>query len=169
MRWWLGIALFLVLGGPARADNSACWGDGVDEPGRPDISCTELAEELLINLEGANLARVVGAMNAPGLPDDDGVLHYVSNYSLRQRAGAGVVDLRFGHDGKVEVINAVIDNGHGQTGIRFVWNGTLGSCSDFPGSIQRCDNRKGAPRPLGQQPDRSKGGFWGRLSRWLGD
>jgi hypothetical protein len=147
MRWWPGIALVAMLGGPASADNGACWGDGADEPGRPDITCAKLTERLLISLEGATLAQVVEAMNAPGSPDDGGVLHFISNYALREHGGVGVVDFRFGAERKVEAINAVIDAQRGQRATRFVWNVAEPGCSDFPGSIQRCDN-KGQPVTL---------------------
>jgi hypothetical protein len=169
MRLWLGVVLVSVLGGPAFADNAKCWGDGVDEPGRPDISCTELTEGLLLSLEGATKAEVLRAMNAPGVPDNGGVLHFVSNYAWRQRSGVGVVDFHFGPDGQVEVINATVDASSGKKGMRFVWNATLGSCSDFSGSIQRCDNHEGAPRAL--QPVASQapigGGVWSWLPSWL--
>jgi hypothetical protein len=147
MRCWLGIALVATLSSRAHADNSACWGNGVDEPGRPDISCAKLTGQLLVGLDGASLVQVVEAMNAPGLPDDGGVLHFVSNYALRQRGGVGVVNFRFGRDGKVEGINAVVDRQHGRGARRFIWNVAEEGCSDFPGSIQRCDNQERAPRP----------------------
>jgi hypothetical protein len=170
MRWWLGIALVCMLGGPARANNGACWGDGSDEPGRPDISCTQLTEQLLVSLEGATLVQVVEAMNAPGLPDDGGVLHFVSNYALRERGGVGVVDFRFGTDRRVEAINALVEGQHGQRATRFVWNVVEAGCSDFPGSIQRCDNREGAARhfePSPPPPVEQRGALdW--LHKWLG-
>jgi hypothetical protein len=169
MRLWLGILLVSVLGGPAYADNAECWGDGMDEPGRPDISCTELTERLLLSLERATKAEVLLAMNAPGVPDNGGVLHFVSNYALRQRSGAGVVDFHFGPDGRVEVISATVDAPSGKEGMRFVWNATLGSCSDFPGSIQRCDNHEGAPRPVQHISHQTPApeGVWSWLPSWL--
>jgi hypothetical protein len=170
MRWWPGIALVAMLGGSAHADNSACWGGGTDEPGRPDISCTQLTEQLLVSLEGATLVQVVEAMNAPGLPDDGGVLHFVSNYALRQRGGVGFVDFRFGHARRVEAISALLDGLHGQRATRFVWNVAEPGCSDFPGSIQRCDNREGAARQFESSPPppAEPQGPLDWLHRWLG-
>jgi hypothetical protein len=154
---------------PRLCDNSACWGDGEDEPGRPDITCTRLTEKLFVSLEGASLVQVVEAMNAPGLPDDGGVLRYVSNYAMRQRGGVGVVSFRFGRDRKVMGIFAIVDRLHGQRGRKFIWNVNEAGCSDFPGSIQRCDNQGGASRPVEQPPKPSKErSSWGWLSRWLG-
>jgi hypothetical protein len=134
MRWWPGIMLVAMLGGPAHADNSACWGGGKDGPGRPDISCTQLTEQLLVSPEGATLAQVVEAMNAPGLPEDGGVPHFVSNYALRQRGDVGVVDFRFGH-ARVEAISALLDGRHGQRAMRFAWNISEPGCSDFPAAF----------------------------------
>ncbi len=42
------------LSSRAHADNSACWGNGVDELGRPDISRAKLTGRLLVGLQGAS-------------------------------------------------------------------------------------------------------------------
>jgi hypothetical protein len=62
-----------------------------------------------------------------------------------------------------------VDASSGKKGMRFVWNATLGSCSDFSGSIQRCDNHEGAPRSLQSVASQAPigGGAWSWLPSWL--
>jgi hypothetical protein len=132
---------------PAYADTSQCWWMAND-PSHPELSCTKLAAAALLGLEGASKAQVVKAMGAPGLPDSGGVLRFESNYAFRRRGYSGAVAFTFSPDGRVDVIDAAVDAPHQKYGMKFVWNADVPGCSDFPGSIQRCDNVEGAPRPV---------------------
>jgi hypothetical protein len=167
MRVWLGIVFVVALSHSAHADNAACWGGGQDDRDRPDITCVPLTEALLIGLEGATRAEVVAAMNAPGSPSDNGSLRFESNYAFRTKGDVGFVDVKFGLDGRVDVIDAAIEAPHHGQGIRFDWNASVAGCSDFPDSIQRCDNIQGQPRPVQDDAAQRRGRFWAWLPHWL--
>ncbi len=167
MRVWLGIVVAAGLSSSAYADNAACWGGGQDDRDRPDISCVPLTEPLLLSLEGATRAEVVAAMQAPGAPGDGGSLHFESNYAFRTKGDVGSVDVKFGPDGRANAINAAIEAPHHGQGIHFAWNAAVAGCSDFPDSIQRCDNLRGLPRPLEDDAAHTNGRFWSWLPHWL--
>jgi hypothetical protein len=167
MRVWLGIVFAAVLSSSAHADNAACWGGGQDDRDRPDISCVPLTEPLLISLEGATRAEVVAAMKAPGLLADNGSLRFESNYAFRTKGDVGSVAVKFGADGRVDAIDAAVEAPHHGQGIRFDWNAAVAGCSDFPDSIQRCENIEGEPRPVEREAAQRNGPFWAWLPHWL--
>jgi len=155
------------MGAPAYADTSACWWMAND-PSHPELSCTPLTQALLTSLEGASREQVVAAMGAPGSPDAGHVLRFESNYAFRRRGYSGAVEFTFTPDGHVEFIDAAVDAPHHHRfGMKFIWNASVPGCSDFPGSIQRCDNLKGAPRPIEDAPAPSAAPSQNWLSTWL--
>jgi hypothetical protein len=149
MRLWRVTLFVALVSAPAYAETSECWWLA-DDPSHPELSCTPLTQSLLTSLEGATRAQVVAAMGAPGLPDAGRVLRFESNYAFRRRGYSGAVVYTFTRDG-----------------MKFIWNAAVPGCSDFPGSIQRCDNVEGAPRPLEQDPPRSTPPAQNWLSAWL--
>jgi hypothetical protein len=146
MRLWLVTLLAVLVAAPAYADISKCWWVA-DDPSHPELTCAPLTLGLLTSLEGASRAQVVKVMGASGVPDDGGVLSFESNYAFRRQGYSGAVAFTLNRDGRVVVINAAVDAPHHRRGMKFVWNAAVPGCSDFPGSIQRCDNTEGAPRP----------------------
>jgi hypothetical protein len=166
MRLWLVPVLSLLVAAPAYADTSACWGMAND-PSHPELSCTALTGPLLSSLEGATRTQVVSSMGAPGLPDVGGVLRFESNYAFRRRGYSGAVAFTFDQAGRVAVIEAAVDAPHHKYGMKFVWNATVPGCSDFPDSIQRCDNIEGAPRPLEKASAPKGTTSWHWVPAWL--
>jgi hypothetical protein len=165
--WSLLLTLLLVLlGTPAYAGTNECWWT-TDDPSHPELSCTRLMPALLMSLEGASKAQVLESMGAPGSPDAGRVLRFESNYAFRRRGYSGAVAFTFTRDERVAVINAAVDAPHHRFGMKFVWNAEVPGCSDFPGSIQRCDNIEGAPRPVEDVPRRSDGQSRDWLPTWL--
>ena len=150
MRLWLLTTLVVLVGSSAHADTSECWGLATDRS-HPELSCTPLTQALLTSLENATKPEVVRAMGAPGSPDVGPALWFDSFYAYGQQGYGGAVAFTFSPAGHVKVINADVDAPHHGPGMKFVWNVAVPGCSDFPGSIQRCDNIEGKPRPL--QPD----------------
>ena len=148
MRLRLAAAVIVLLAmPPAYADTSQCWGMA-DDASHPEISCTPLTQDLLTKLEGASRAQVIQAMGAPGALDDGGALSFESNYRFGKHGYSGSVSFTFNPNGRVGVIVAAIDAPHHRRGVKYVWNAEMPGCSDFPGSIQRCENVEGAQRPL---------------------
>jgi hypothetical protein len=170
MRLWLVALLAALAGTPAYANTSACWWMA-DDPSHPELSCAPLTQAFLVGLEGASRKQVVAAMGAPGSPDAGGILRFESNYAFRRRGYSGAVVVTFGPDGRVKVIDAAVDAPHHKYGMKFVWNAEEPGCSDFPGSIQRCDNLVGAPRPLAETSPPSdattRNGLLARVRRYL--
>jgi hypothetical protein len=166
MRLWLVPVLSLLVAAPAYADTSACWGMAND-PSHPELSCTALTGPLLSSLEGATRTQVVSSMGAPGLPDVGGVLRFESNYAFRRRGYSGAVAFTFDQARRVAVIEAAVDAPHHKYGMKFVWNATVPGCSDFPDSIQRCDNIEGAPRPLEKASAPKGTTSWHWVPAWL--
>jgi hypothetical protein len=166
MRLWRVIVFVALASAPAYAYTSECWWLAED-PSHPELSCTPLTQALLTSLEGVTKAQVVAAMGAPGLPDAGRVLRFESNYAFRRRGYSGAVVYTFTRDGHVEVINAAVDAPRHRFGMKFIWNAAVPGCSDFPGSIQRCDNVEGAPRPLQQEPQRNSAPAQNWLLAWL--
>jgi hypothetical protein len=169
MRALIVAPLMTVLASHAYAGTAKCWW-AEDDPSHPELSCARLTPKLLMSLEGATKAQVVKAMGAPGSPDSDGILRFESNYAFRRRGYSGAVTFTFRRDGAVDVINAAVDAPHQKAGMKFVWNAEVPGCSDFPGSIQRCDNKQGAPRPVQAVPprhDAEVGGWLQALVRQL--
>lgn len=167
MRRWLVLALVVLLAmPPAYADTSKCWGMANDLS-HPELSCTPLTQDLLTGLEGASKARVIQAMGASGSLDEGGALSFESNFRFRQHGFSGSVSFTFNRNNRVVVIAAAIDAPHHRRGVRYVWNAGMPGCSDFPGSIQRCDNVKGVPRPLEKDfpPHPAPSHHW--LPAWL--
>jgi hypothetical protein len=161
------VTLFVALmSAPAYADTSACWWMA-DDPSHPELTCAPLTESLLTSLEGATRAQVVAAMGAPGLPDAGRVLRFESNYAFRRHGYSGAVVFTFTRDGHVEVIDAAVDAPRHRFGMKFIWNAAVPGCSDFPGSIQRCDNVEGAPRTLQEAPPPTPVPAENWLSAWL--
>ena len=81
------VALYFAT--PARAENSACWGDNT----REDISCVKITEGLLLGFRGQDIEFVRRAMKAPGRGGENG-LHFLSLY--RKCHGALVGPARSG-------------------------------------------------------------------------
>ena len=135
--------LTLLLAGavPAYAHNAACWGIGRDDLSRPDISCSSLTEAFLKSLHKATRAKVLKAMDAEGVvfaaaPNE---LHFVGNAGGGSE-WTGNVTFTF-EGGTVYIVDAVVDAPGGTpSDLRYLWNGkTDRSCSDFPGSRDRCN------------------------------
>ena len=146
MNLWLVLALVALLAAPADAESPACWWMAND-PSHPELSCTPLTQDLLTSLEGASRKQVVQAMGVSGVLDEGDTLRFESNYAFRRRGYSGEVAFTFSADDRVDVIIAEVDAPHHSRGIRFVWNANVAGCSDFRGSIQRCENIVGASRP----------------------
>ena len=75
------------------------------------------------------------AEGRPLSPDDPNVLHFIGN-AKRGDAAAGILNVTF-RDDRAVIIHAFID----QPGspLEYLWNAELGGCSDFPGSIEKCN------------------------------
>jgi len=117
--------------------NSECFGDS----SRQDISCRALTEDFLMSVRGATRAEVTKAMNVNGREIKRG-LHFLSLYSQSQRWGSGDVNFMFDGQGRVSVIDALLDP-PGDKGPRaeFIWNANLlpDGCSDSPIThLKRC-------------------------------
>ncbi len=166
---WFSLAVVFTAGlaSAAYAGNAACWGGGQDDPTRPDISCVPLTEALLTSLEGATKPQVQHLMNAPGAPDADGTLRFESNYAFRTRGSVGFVNVKFNEGGQVNFVDAAVEAPHHGQGIRFIWNAAVAGCSDFPDSMQRCDNILGLARPVHTDPPRPARPIWKWLPAWL--
>ncbi len=131
------LAVMLVAGPAARADNSACWGFGKNDESRPDVTCRPLTQKLITSLRRASLAHVMRAMDAPGQPTAKDTLHFMGN--AKGGAPTGVVDFTFQH-GVVASIAADIDPAtDGGKHIRYRWSRRGPNCSDFPRSRRRCE------------------------------
>ena len=163
--WLVALAVALVAV-PAYADISQCWGMA-DDPSHPEMSCVPLTQGLLTSLEGASRAQVVKAMGASGVLDDGDALSFESNFAFRRRGYSGAVVFTFNQSGNVDAISAAVDAPHHRRGIKFVWNAEMPGCSDFPGSIQRCENIEGAPRPVQEAPRSQNAATRGWLPAWL--
>ena len=139
----LGVGL--LSAGPAQANNAKCWGHGVDDTSRDDISCTSLTESFLIKMRGATPQQVVAAMGAGGMnikDSDSTTIHYLGNAGYGSGWG-GVINFIF-ENGRVSIIRGSIDGPDGTyANTDYIWNihyphnGGL-YCSNFPGSRNLC-------------------------------
>jgi len=140
MRWlFLCAVACMAAAGRAYSQNTECWGGGAGEQWGPRITCTQLTEQLLMRLQGAERSEVPEVMSAPGRPTAPGWLHYESHYNQRRGAGAGMMNLHFNADGRVDIIEADVDRAGWAPDIQYVWNAHVGGCSDFPDSQRRCN------------------------------
>lgn len=129
--------LILLCGQPAQSADRSCWTDLPGEKPRPDVTCKALTEGLLRSIEGASPTQVVRMMEAPGSRSPDGLhYHYMSNY-LGSRGRSGDVNITF-ENGRAVIVEAFLDKPDEDGPLEFLWNAREGSCSDFPGSPQRC-------------------------------
>ena len=127
--------------------NSECWGKpsaGLEALDRQDISCRALTEKFLLSMEGATREEVIEAMGVKGRDAYEGkALHFISNYSMGEAWGSGVVNFTFDEDGKASIIEADIDApaSSGLPHVDFLWNRDLQYiCSGLPGSsLKPCD------------------------------
>jgi hypothetical protein len=101
--------------------------------------CTKLTDVLLRNLQGASVQDVEKAMGLRGRLSVAGRLHFISNYNREQGAGSGEVAFSFGPDGRAVDIDATVNGGPTSATMLFVWTADGTNCSDFPGSLSRCD------------------------------
>jgi len=127
------VIVAILMSVPAYANNARCWG-GVDDKGRPDVTCTSLTEQLLLGLRNANRQQVIKAMDADGRPIEGGI-HYLSN----AKTYSGDVNLLF-EDGRVLVIYALVQPTDGSKNLEFIWNAERPGCSDFRESRKRCND-----------------------------
>jgi hypothetical protein len=137
LRWTHFAALLCVACAvplPGHANNAACM--GMDNPSRPDISCTRLTERLLLSLRGASRAEVEKTMNAPGVMRVEGTLHYIgwaTTYS-------GFLNVTF-KNGRAIVVEGLVQPTNTSKDLNFLWNGEHAVlCSDFPGSRNQCNH-----------------------------
>jgi len=121
---------------------------------RPEITCASFTEALLLSLRGSTKEQVIKAMNAQGIPRNDGgpLLHYASP----QEYLGGDMNFVFGRDGHVVRIFGFAQSNVGDNfgpSMEFIWNpdpellGKLGrqwtgGCSDLPGHVWPACNKK---------------------------
>ena len=110
---------------------------------RPDISCRETTEALLLGLGGASRAQVIAAMGTKGSDFEGDGLHFLSLYGKGECGFSGYVNVKFDETGHASLVIGNIDQAGGQTNMYFIWNSEKAFlCSDFPGSTNRCYDKK---------------------------
>jgi hypothetical protein len=125
----------------ASAHNADCWGHGIEDTQRPDISCANLTESLVRRLAFVTPTQARKIMDAQGVDWGEGRLHFESNAGYGSK-WTGDINIQFINGVAAFISGDAEGPGGSPSNVDFIWNSKVGLyCSDFPKSRTRCHDQ----------------------------